>query len=246
MYSVVMMMVLSSTPDAVAFGGRGCQGGHGGGAACSGYVVSGGCGGHAAGCNGGRGGLFHRQGCNGGGAGCDGCHGGRGGLFSRRGGQGCNGGGNGCGGGHSYGCTGGYGQGHGCSGGHMHGCTGGHMHGCTGGVTMGCVGGHAMAPVAGGMMMAAAPVSAPATIVVTLPADAKLAFDGVATTSTAEVRSFATPVLAAGVNHSYTLSAEIVKNGQKLTASQTVTVKAGETTQVKLSAENFTTTVASR
>ena len=111
---------------------------------------------------------------------------------------------------------------------------------------MGCAGGHAMASGYSGTMMASAPVSASATIVVNLPADAKLTFDGAATTSTVAVRSFATPALAAGIDHTYTLAAEIVKNGQKHTTSQVVTVKAGETTTVNLTADSFSVAVASR
>lgn len=71
-----------------------------------------------------------------------------------------------------------------------------------------------------------------ATIVVNLPADAKLLFDGRATTSTEAVRRFVTPELDSGVDHTYTLTAQVIRNGQTLTASQVVTVRAGQTSEV--------------
>jgi uncharacterized protein (TIGR03000 family) len=102
MYSMVMMMAMSTSPEAVA-----CHGCNGGG--CSGVVASGcngGChgGGLFGGCHGG--GLF--GGCHGGG-GCSGCHGGGlfGGCFRKHGCNGCNG----CSGA-AAGCSGGAG----CSG----------------------------------------------------------------------------------------------------------------------------------
>ncbi|MCS6851681.1 MAG: TIGR03000 domain-containing protein [Gemmataceae bacterium] len=68
---------------------------------------------------------------------------------------------------------------------------------------------------------------APATLVVTLPAEAKLFIDGQATTSTSEVRTFETPALPLGFDYSYTLRAELVRDGQTLTQTKTVTVRGG-------------------
>ena len=51
-------------------------------------------------------------------------------------------------------------------------------------------------------------------IVVSLPADATLKVDGITTKATLGLRTFATPVLPAGQNFHYTLTAEIVRDGQ--------------------------------
>jgi uncharacterized protein (TIGR03000 family) len=80
---------------------------------------------------------------------------------------------------------------------------------------------------------------APATIVVALPADARLLVDDVATTSTSAVRRFTSPELAPGKVYHYTLTAEIVRDGQTLRVSEQVAVRAGTETQVSLSAAKF-------
>ena len=74
-----------------------------------------------------------------------------------------------------------------------------------------------------------------ATIVVSLPADARLTVDGNVTRSTSERRLFVTPALEDGVNYVYTLRAEIVRDGQTSVQTQDVTVRSGETSNV-----NFT------
>jgi uncharacterized protein (TIGR03000 family) len=86
-------------------------------------------------------------------------------------------------------------------------------------------------------------VSAPATIVVSLPNDARLTVDGNATSSTSERRTLVTPVLQMGQDYVYTLSAEFVSNGQTLTQTQQVTVRGGQTSTVQF---NFAQNVASR
>ena len=73
---------------------------------------------------------------------------------------------------------------------------------------------------------------APATILVSLPADAKLTVDGVNTTSTTASRSFVTPVLENGKTYFYTLKAEIVREGKAVTVAKKVEVRAGEASQV--------------
>jgi uncharacterized protein (TIGR03000 family) len=75
-------------------------------------------------------------------------------------------------------------------------------------------------------------VSAPATIVVSLPADAKLTVDGNATKSTSERRTFITPAIETGADYVYTLQAEVVRDGRSVIETQQVTVRGGETTQV--------------
>jgi uncharacterized protein (TIGR03000 family) len=76
--------------------------------------------------------------------------------------------------------------------------------------------------------------AAAATIVVNLPADAKLIVDDRATTSTSAVRTFATPELEQGKEYYYTLTAEIVREGKTLTSSQRVAVRAGETSRITM------------
>jgi len=201
-------------------------------------------------------GLFHKNSCCGGSS----CHGGyvvscsgcTGYVYSSCcGGSSCHGGGHKLFGGHHksscHGCCGGYS----CCGGYV-GCTGYYM-GCTG-----CTGGMIPPPPPKPGEKLDMPkekkddkkkdeVSAPATIVVSLPADAKVAIDGVATSSTTATRTFVTPELNPVKEFVYVLSAEIVRDGQKLTVSEQVTVRAGEETRVNFAAEKFTsTTVAAK
>ncbi len=72
----------------------------------------------------------------------------------------------------------------------------------------------------------------PATIVVTLPADARLSVDGAITNSTSERRVFVTPNLENGATYTYTMRAEIVRDGQTVTQSQEVRVVGGQTANV--------------
>jgi uncharacterized protein (TIGR03000 family) len=75
---------------------------------------------------------------------------------------------------------------------------------------------------------------APATIVVSLPAEAKLFVDDKPTVSTSAVRTFASPVLQLGKDFEYTLRAELVRDGQKLVSSKTVLVRAGQESRVAI------------
>jgi len=75
---------------------------------------------------------------------------------------------------------------------------------------------------------------APATIVVSLPADAKLTVDGNATVSTSGTRVFVSPELAPGKVFSYELTAQVVRNGKTVSASKRVTVQAGQETKVQI------------
>ncbi len=74
--------------------------------------------------------------------------------------------------------------------------------------------------------------TAPATIVVNLPADAKLTVDGAATQSQTARRRFVTPALPTGRTFNYTMQAEVVRDGKAVTQQQTVTVRGGTTTNV--------------
>jgi uncharacterized protein (TIGR03000 family) len=77
-------------------------------------------------------------------------------------------------------------------------------------------------------------VDGPATIVVSLPADAKLMVDETVTRSITANRIFASPILEAGKEFHYTLKAEIVRDGKTYTAIRRVPVRAGEETRVTL------------
>jgi uncharacterized protein (TIGR03000 family) len=73
-----------------------------------------------------------------------------------------------------------------------------------------------------------------ATIVVTLPEDARLTFDGEATVSTGSSRLFITPPLKRGRDFHYTLEAQVMRNGKAEISSKQITVRAGEETRVDL------------
>jgi uncharacterized protein (TIGR03000 family) len=75
---------------------------------------------------------------------------------------------------------------------------------------------------------------APATIVVDLPAEARLSIDGAPTTSTSEHRVFVSPELNPGRDYHYTLKAEILRDGKPVAVAQEVAVRAGEETYVTL------------
>jgi uncharacterized protein (TIGR03000 family) len=189
MYSVVLMMALTSgtdTPDIGHRGGGGCQGG----------------------CYGGGGGG-RKHGRHGGGGGCCGCYGGGGGCYG-----------------------GGY---DGCYGGGYGGCYGGGMGGCYGG-------GMQMMPGTPPEKLKKTPTEkktsqagpAAATIVVNLPADAKLLFDNEPTTSTGDSRVFVSPTLNPGREYHYTLKAQAVREGKPVTVERVIAVRAGETTPASL------------
>jgi uncharacterized protein (TIGR03000 family) len=237
MYSVVLMMALSGGAEVPDFGhrrGHGCDGGCSGSVGCSGYVGYGCTGGGSHG--GRRHGHGHRNRCHGGG----GCHGG--GYCS-----------GGCyGGGFAYGGC--YGGGFGCAGGGYGGCYGGGFAapvgygGCAGGMIVAPpYPGGGVKPMPGGEEMkkkqaekVPAPgtetglIEAPATILVTLPAAARLLVDGAPTTSTSGTRLFISPNLQPGRDYTYTLRAEIIRDGQTIAQEQRVTVRAGEETSVPI------------
>jgi len=181
---------------------------------------------HRGGCGGCYGGGCAGYSCGGCAGNCGGCRGGCHGFLGGRHRRGC------------HGCNGCYGGG--CYGG---GCYGG---GCYGG---GCVG-SAPAPAkampktpAGGEKLKTPPkeskeesslMPAPATIVVSLPAEAKLTIDGNATQSTSSTRVFASPALEQGKEYFYTLKAEMLLDGKTVSTTQRVTVRAGNEARVTL------------
>jgi len=81
---------------------------------------------------------------------------------------------------------------------------------------------------------------APATIVVTLPAEAKLTIDDAATASTSSPRVFMSPALSPGKAYHYTLKAEYTKDGKPVTVSRQIEVRAGAETRVDLNDTNVT------
>lgn len=220
MYSVVLMLALSGSAEATELGNRCCG--------CTGYVAS---------CCGAR--YTRCHGCTGCFGGCHGCHG-----RVRHS----------CCGAVAYTCSGCYGSCHGRCHGRRHGCHG--YVACCGYTPPACCGTVAPAapvppgPTKGPEKMPPAPMPMPktssdvsATIVVTLPADARLTVDGNATTSTSARRVLVTPSLEQG-EYVYSLRAEVVRNGQTVVQTQNVTVRPGQTTEVPF---NFASeSVASR
>ena len=133
---------------------------------------------------------------------------------------------------------------HSCHGCHAcHGCHGCQAcHGCHA-VCTGCAGAPAVAPKKKKTAGDDASTEAPATILVNLPADARLSIDGNATTSSSDRRTFNTPVLPVGEQFQYTLRAEILRDGRNIVETQQVNVRGGEETVVDFSFA--TTSVAS-
>jgi uncharacterized protein (TIGR03000 family) len=95
-----------------------------------------------------------------------------------------------------------------------------------------CYGGSCGVP-GGGPVLKKAEIAAPATILVSIPENARLLVDGSATRSTSERRSLITPTLEVGSTYVYTLRAEITTDGQTRTETREVTVRAGETSTVQ-------------
>jgi uncharacterized protein (TIGR03000 family) len=94
----------------------------------------------------------------------------------------------------------------------------------------GYYGGWCAVPVMPATMQAAA--ATPARLVVQLPADAQLFVDEQSTTSRSAERAFVTPALEPGYVYTYTLRAEIVRDGQKYVETQKVAVTAGGVSQL--------------
>jgi uncharacterized protein (TIGR03000 family) len=78
---------------------------------------------------------------------------------------------------------------------------------------------------------------APGSVSVTLPADAKLKFNGAPATGTGTTRTYQTPPLEPGQDYTYDLTAEVVIDGRVRQVTERVTVRAGEETKVVLAAK---------
>lgn len=204
MYSLVLATMLTAgTAGAPAWGCHGCWGG----------------------CHGCCGGCYGCYGCCGG---CYGCYGCCGGCY-------------GCWGG-CYGCSGCYGC-WGCSG--CYGCWGGgyypshayyDCYGCWG--CHGCYGSVVIQPVYVAPPPAAKPeekkkaAANQATVIVQLPADARLTVDGKGADLTSATRSFITPALEMDRDYYYTIKAEADRDGRALTQTKRVLVRAGQVSRV--------------
>ena len=70
-------------------------------------------------------------------------------------------------------------------------------------------------------------VPARATVIVRLPADAKLFAENQPLTLKSDERTFVTPLLPAGGEYGYTFRAEYARNGETITQTRTVGVRAG-------------------
>jgi uncharacterized protein (TIGR03000 family) len=79
----------------------------------------------------------------------------------------------------------------------------------------------------------AATAAATAEIVAHVPAGTKLFVEGRATVQTGTVRHFETAELQPGRDYTYTIRAELDRGGQKLTREKKVTVRAGETKDLR-------------
>jgi len=78
------------------------------------------------------------------------------------------------------------------------------------------------------------PVQNTATIVVNVPAEAKVTIDGTETTSTSAVRYFESPSLTPGQTYSYTIEASYKKDGAPVKVSKQVSFSAGKTVRLDL------------
>ncbi|HTU89049.1 MAG TPA: TIGR03000 domain-containing protein [Gemmataceae bacterium] len=182
---------------------------------------------------------------------CGGCYGGSGM------GMGCYGGGYGMG----MGCYGGYGMGYGGGYGYGGGGRSGYGYGY-GGYTLGTyspmLGSNAYSPmmntwgwntpfVSGGAVLNQGMnqsfyyntgMGNEATIVVHLPAEASLSIDGQQTQQRSDTRTFTSPPLEPGKTYTYTIRAEMKRDGHLLSDTQTVTVRAGRLSETTMKLSN--------
>ncbi len=76
--------------------------------------------------------------------------------------------------------------------------------------------------------------TAPATLVVTLPPEATLKFNGVVAMGTGAERTFNVPALSYGQDFGYVLTAEVTAGGKTAVATARVVLRAGETSRATL------------
>lgn len=151
----------------------------------------------------------------------------------------------GCCGCYGCGCHGCYGC-HGCWGWACHGCWGCHgcygcwgCHGCWGCYGCGCYGYSSYGMVTyrptvvvdGGLARQQSD-SSTATVLVTLPAEAKLTINGWTSKNATPTRRFRSPQLESGKEYFYTVRAELVRDGQTIVQTREVSVRAGQESRV--------------
>jgi uncharacterized protein (TIGR03000 family) len=74
----------------------------------------------------------------------------------------------------------------------------------------------------------------PGKVMINVPADAKVLFNGTVAEGTGSARTFATPPLQTGTLYGYELTAEVIRNGKVERVTERVIVRAGETANVSL------------
>ena len=72
----------------------------------------------------------------------------------------------------------------------------------------------------------------PGTILVSVPSNAVIYFDGVRMSVNSGNRRFTTPPLETGRTYYYTVRAEVVQGGQTITTTERVLVRSGQEAQV--------------
>jgi uncharacterized protein (TIGR03000 family) len=75
--------------------------------------------------------------------------------------------------------------------------------------------------------------SANAVLTVRVPAEARVFVNGLPTTSTGSLRRYVSNGLRAGYNYTYHVRAEIVRDGQTITETQTVKLQAGDAPNIE-------------
>src|SRR5262245_14919094 len=133
-------------------------------------------------------------------------------------------------GGYCGGWCGGYGVWGGCYGG----CSGWYG-GC--GAGMGCWRGYqgeGLPPPKKGKEGKEEQAMAPATLIVSVPANARLLIDDQPTNMTSSQRVFVSPPLERGYDYVYNLKATLPGNGEPASTTRRITVRAGQTVRVNL------------
>ncbi len=77
-------------------------------------------------------------------------------------------------------------------------------------------------------------IRSPATLIVQMPAEARLTIDGYVTRQASPTRIFVTPPLEPNKDFQYTLRAEMLRDGQTQVVTQQVTIRAGQKKEVLL------------
>jgi uncharacterized protein (TIGR03000 family) len=72
----------------------------------------------------------------------------------------------------------------------------------------------------------------PALIALTVPADAEVTIDGIRTVSTSTNRVYSTPAIESDKVYFYTIQSQVVRDGKTISNTERVAVRAGETTTV--------------